>query len=513
MKIAVLGDLHIPALNGTVKDAVLAWALGEARLRGAAVLAGAGDLIALGRVEEARKLRNALDQNMLPYYLTPGNAELRTPSESTAVAALLSTPMETADMLLLDSARGTLAVEARRQLKALASHANKLLVTHYPPSQWTEEDRQQLDEARRSQAVGAVIAGHVHADTADTLRGLDPDKASGGPPAFVMFERPSPEAPWQRSDIVMPGINPREWRPAERAEFRQQLGLATLWNTSAMLDFAIKTRIKTIELRGDSVSMLAPETLHLLKNKLDLWRSVGGCTLSLHLTELIPNDRQKFSMLHHLAQTAVFLGCNRTTLHVPYVDVQNYPVCRDRLLDHATQALAPLCEASIAIGIENLHCAPGDTPLTRRFGCTIAECREWLELLRDRLDYRNLGFHLDLGHARNNRPLSDEENLSHYYAELGHEINGFHLHQVIQQPDGSFRNHQPLTGFYDKLISLAGLFMAWRTHQVNHAPMFLEIAGESQMMSYKILSKKLGEIEDDYERNPNYETATVIHAH
>ena len=56
---------------------------------------------------------------------------------------------------------------------------------------------------------------------------------------------------------------------------------------------------------------------------------------------------------------------------------------------------------------------------------------------------------------------------------MGGLVNGWHLHQVAYH-DGKFTNHTPLTGWYDKLISLGGLFMALRAGQLNHAPMFLE---------------------------------------
>ena len=52
-------------------------------------------------------------------------------------------------------------------------------------------------------------------------------------------------------------------------------------------------------------------------------------------------------------------------------------------------------------------------------------------------------------------------------------VNGWHLHQVASG-HGTFNNHAPLTGWYDKLISLGGLFMALRAGQLNDAPMFLE---------------------------------------
>ena len=62
--------------------------------------------------------------------------------------------------------------------------------------------------------------------------------------------------------------------------------------------------------------------------------------------------------------------------------------------------------------------------------------------------------------------------ISDWYAELGDEINGFHLHQVVQDGDGTLHNHMPLTEPFGTLISLASLFLAWRRGRVNPSPMF-----------------------------------------
>ena len=56
---------------------------------------------------------------------------------------------------------------------------------------------------------------------------------------------------------------------------------------------------------------------------------------------------------------------------------------------------------------------------------------------------------------------------------MGDLVNGWHLHQVTEQ-GGKFTNHMPLTNWYDKLISLSGLFLALHARMVKKAPMFLE---------------------------------------
>jgi hypothetical protein len=156
------------------------------------------------------------------------------------------------------------------------------------------------------------------------------------------------------------------------------------------------------------------------------------------------------------------------------VTAAEFASAKDALLAKFADTMQVLLENNVVIGIENLHTSAGkDTFETRNFGCTIEECRLWIELLREKFSTDKIGFHLDVGHARNNAPISGRENLSDWYAEMGDLLNGWHLHQV-EHKNGEFSNHRPLTGFYDKLISLGGLFMAHRAGQLKKAPMFLE---------------------------------------
>jgi len=152
-----------------------------------------------------------------------------------------------------------------------------------------------------------------------------------------------------------------------------------------------------------------------------------------------------------------------------------------------------LLDNNITIGIENLHTRDGERTFeTRNFGCNISECRQWISLLRERYQTERIGFHLDIGHARNNAPLSATGNLSDYYCEMGSLINGWHFHQVEQQSGGKFKNHRELTGFFTKLISLGGFLLAHRTGQLADAPIFMEVTTPGgSINSYKTFMELL----------------------
>jgi hypothetical protein len=110
-------------------------------------------------------------------------------------------------------------------------------------------------------------------------------------------------------------------------------------------------------------------------------------------------------------------------------------------------------------------------------------------LLRSTFNTDLIGIHLDIGHARNNAPISGKENLSDWYSKMGHLINGYHIHQVTHH-DGKFSNHKPMLSFSQKLICLNGLTMAQHYGQLNNAPMFLEAkTWPGNVESYNSLTK------------------------
>ena len=144
------------------------------------------------------------------------------------------------------------------------------------------------------------------------------------------------------------------------------------------------------------------------------------------------------------------------------------------VLDSYAQALAPLADTGVTIGIENMHMTPGETPDDRNYGYTPDECRAFIDALRA-LPGLDIGFHLDIGHARNNAPYSSLFPVGTWYEQLGAECNGMHIHQVVQDGQGKMHNHKPLLGFFDKLIALSSLILARRDGLLRSVPMFLEI--------------------------------------
>lgn len=93
--------------------------------------------------------------------------------------------------------------------------------------------------------------------------------------------------------------------------------------------------------------------------------------------------------------------------------------------------------------------------------------------------------HLDVGHARNNMPLVETYTLGPWYAEVGRDTVGYHIHEVVQDSTG-LHNHQPISNFYGPMISYASFFKLWLRNELCHAPVILEIRPtENDPMPYR----------------------------
>ena len=229
---AVLADLHLPDEKNTVKESILNWVSEEIAARDAAITTAAGDMTALGTIPAALRLKEFFGKLPGETFFTPGNAELRSPNFAAEAAVCLETATRNKDVLLLDSSRGRLSVAARALLARLMAEGtarNLLTVTHYPPGNLPEDDRWLLTAAGRSGVIGLLVCGHMHCDRkqlwsgirCETVRGLDPDKATGGPPAVAFFSR-YPNGRWVRRNAIYRPADPAYWRTRHE----------NLWRTS-----------------------------------------------------------------------------------------------------------------------------------------------------------------------------------------------------------------------------------------------------------------------------------------
>ena len=472
MRLAVIGDLHLTENPKSLTcKKILPRALALAEEAKAHALIGIGDLTASGTEKQTHLLMAALKKSPLPFYSTCGNAETRSNNRLAASMQNIPAP-ENIPVIFMDSSHAKVKENDLARLAALPANSHFLLCSHYPPEMWQEEAVQILEEAVERKAVTSVLCGHVHQDGINTMRGLDPDKASGNPPAVVFMERKE-DGSWDRSEKILEDMDPAQWTEEEKKVFLSHLGVSCMQEPLETLEEAASLSIPVVELRYEALDNMSNSLLLAVKK----WRANGGKCLSLHLPNLRPHEGDSSCDLAKGVRYALELGCDRVTLHVPEVTASLFPEKKAVLTENFVKLLTPLMEKNIVIAIENLHTKYqkwGEDE--RNYGCTIEECASWIEHLKNVTSYANIGFHCDIGHARNNVPFSISEYMSDYYAEERLPFKGFHFHQIVKIEEYHFKNHFPLLGFYDKVISLSGYFLARKNALIPaDAPVILEI--------------------------------------
>ena len=316
--------------------------------------------------------------------------------------------------------------------------------------------------------------GDFHGIPTFSLRALDLDKCCHGDAHIGVMTIEADRKPSVQEICYGRGL-PAAWTDEERREFADALGM-TLYhphNRERDMAVAVENGVRHLEFRSVSDSD-AP--------LIEGWRRSGGKTLSLHFPALgwdghAPTNVQGFAQY---ARDAVRAGMDMVTVHPPSV-ANEIMLCMDafdKLADAMADALRPVVDAGIDVLVENNHTNPGTSadPLARAYGCSPAEMIGWRDALIRRLGKGSCHLRLDVGHARNNAPLSQEYCLGKWYALIGTESYAYHLHQTVIRPDtGHMHNHYPSTDFHDGLVSFDGFLWAWHAGVLNHGPLILEI--------------------------------------
>lgn len=164
------------------------------------------------------------------------------------------------------------------------------------------------------------------------------------------------------------------------------------------------------------------------------------------------------------------------------------------------ECLRPVVEHGIDILVENNHTSKGTPydPLKSSYGCSPTELVGWRDALIERLGKGNCHLRFDVGHARNNMPVSEEYPLGKWYMLIGNEIKSYHLHQtVLDKVENCMKNHHPIMGLHNGLVSFDGFLWAWHCGILNHAPIILEIReGEGACTTWSRLQHILRQSEE-----------------
>jgi len=465
MKLCLIADLHLPYHSAAVHYDVFEWALQDLQKKQADAVVFVGDFTANGHPDALRRFREKLAEFPVPSIVITGNSDFRTPETAAEVRATASPSVtEIGDIRILSLGDGeqTISEETYALLETADEHT--VVCAHHPFGCMPEPHRSRLEQWRKSHPDVPLFTAHLHLsgwqnDGSYLLPATDPDKNIGASPAIVYYDTDTKELRQAQFYCPVP------------YDFTQYLGLSCRITTD--IEYAIERRLGCIELRGELLSQT-----DVLTSLLKQWRESGGRTLSLHAPEMIVNGQFNEDGWNSFAEFAKAVSADRLTVHVP--DIPFHTATDERLGEIAeflAQSLANLPD-TLVLGIENMHMTAKDSVENHRFGYVPEECLRFVRILREHTA-KTVGVHLDTGHARNNFPFNWKYTTGAWYAEVGSELVGYHIHQYRHNANGIPENHQPIDDWYGKFISYASFFRAWQNGQLVKAPVILEIRPEN----------------------------------
>jgi hypothetical protein len=489
MQLIQITDLHLSDRSDTPAADALRWAIDEANRLGPDLVAFTGDMTTCGTAGAARQFLDAASRLQVPWVFTPGNAELRAHEAMSVlkeVSHYKSRILDGVTVLLPDTSTGGLPASERTWLDAQVVDGPTVILTHYPLETLDAVSRIWMENWLADHAVELYLAGHRHFTRSQsvgvgleiTTRGLDPDKAYGGPPGISLLAR-GDASNWSLQEIAWPHL--RDLLPAELGF--SPVGWSIRGNLIDTVREAFEVGLNVLELRPRDPEYDLVTTITELEHLRDDRRTY----LSWHLPGLTWDESTSsvtgLETVARQVDDALACGVDAFTIHVPQVGAHLMDEGNDTwraFLAVFASLFESALEDGVRLSIENVHNDVG-TPVaraSRKFATSIDEYETWIDSVVATIgsESRCIGAHFDIGHARNNGVLGNVQPLGDWYARIGRRITGYHIHQVRPHEEtGKLTNHRDIISAYDRTISYAGFLHAWSQKQINRAPLFVEV--------------------------------------
>ena len=498
MRFLIFADPHISDDPKTSQEATINWVLRLAMEQHPDALICAGDVTAFGNADAALRFCEKLNSLPYPSIVVPGNAELRNESTAPLLERLFSNypqglKINDIRIIGMNFSHNSISAEERKRLNSLYDTERLILVSHQGHRHLDDDSREFLEAwlTKHKDRILIWFIGHIHYSSDQTfagvreyaLRAIDPDKCIGGLPLAVQMD--VDEKGLRITEHLFTEGQLCEWSPKDKQEFIDLLGV-TCYHPEKEMEDVIRIGIRHMEWRS-----ITDDTLPLLKD----WRKKINGTFSLHMPQLKYDGgvigKEKFS---EYVLSAINAEADMITVHPPFVKnkhMYKYGAFEE-LADSMAIALRPVYDAGIKIMVENNHTNFGTSSdvYEREFGCTPLEVMTWKYALNERLGKNACDIRLDIGHARNNVPVSKEYPLGKWYSVIGAYARAYHLHQTINEPGGKMHNHHPITGIHDGFIAFCGFLHDWHNGNLTHGPVILEIReGEGAIETYKRITQ------------------------
>ena len=492
MKIAFLADPHLSDVEATPQEEAFNWALEELFKIKPDACVWLGDITACGSPDAAMRFRCKIETLPFPSVTVPGNSDLRTPHTASVMERYLLSHLdglkiEDLNIVSMDTSRDTILPKERERLSQLDLGENVILCSHQPAKYLDAESLEFLKKwVSDCQANGKRFllwaSGHRHVyETGNfegiptvSIRALDLDKCIRGSAQIYVVDIENGALLKTEECVYSRGL-PTAWTTEERQEFADFLGI-TCYNRYKLerdMPFAIRNRIRHLEWRS-----LDEQEIPLIEE----WRKNGGKSFSLHMSALdFDQNVVGLPVFRELARNAARAGADMVTVHPPQIaseEMQIGSLAYEAVADAMAEAFLPVKQAGIDILVENNHTdfgTPND-PMKCAYGCTPLDLVEWRDTLNKRLGEGSCHIRFDVGHARNNEPLSENYPIGKWYAMIGSESRAYHLHQTFHDKlENRLRNHYPITDWHDGMVSFDGFLWAWHAGILRHGPIILEI--------------------------------------
>lgn len=479
-KIAILCDMHLPAIKDSVQHAFLLQALEQIKQEGVDSIICLGDITAFGAVEALELYLEAVKD--FTHYDVIGNAEVR---EETTTAYMIKNflpiqfALEGRSFWGIQTPYGRIEESDRERL--MAATDGDVIFFHHGPDRLDADSAEWLREMIAEKEL-LLLHGHRHRDEeryigrtrAVGFRGMDPDKATGGYPCWNCIEVTDVS---ENSEIKITE-KPLKICAETLRDVQNYFGLSCVDNRKDVL-YATEHCVKYIELRCNGKDWVPDlELLPLLQE----WRNKTNGYLSVHM----PNLRFKDGKLTGAEQWcsameyALLVQADGLTIHPPRVKISEMPkggTVWQEMLQYYVMLVQKMPD-KVQMGIENVHVAATDDLAEERpFGVVPEDVCAWIDAINEAVNHANrVGHVLDVGHARNNAIFASKYPIGTWQQLMGKKTVAYHIHQVISTPNG-FKNHNPIVDWLAPSINYTSFFFNWERHQLNHVPVFLEVKG------------------------------------
>ena len=483
IKFAVIADIHLTEWSDTVQYDSFSFALNSIKASKVDAVVCLGDVTAYGELSSANYFLERMKEINVPKLFILGNSDKRSKKTAKEINIFQTEKEMTIQQyrfIGINTSEEEISTEDAELLKT--SDENTFVFMHHPPF-WAMKPGSEriLGDFQQNGKYKALIHGHMHyyekKSAIYSIQALDPDKAIGEPPCVTYFTVDGDEinTDYDYFDVSMPeGID-------------NFLGLSC-FEPEIDIPYASENGLKNIELRPSAVYY----DFEKLSKCVDIWRKKGGRYLSLHMPDfgyagrLIGEKEWEDAI-----KIANALAVDGVTVHVPKASLKLMNTdARSVLLEFITKKIKELPK-ECKVGIENMHMTEKEKDdLERRFGYTPDECIDFMNMINENFGFERVGVLLDIGHARNNAPFSEQYPVGVWYNKVGKYAVGYHIHQV-EISDSGMENHVPIKSFYGPLISYCGFAHCWNNNKINQRPLFLEIRGgyEKYSVSVKLLKR------------------------